>query len=149
MWFWGHLLSISLIHALSLLFPVSTDYLPPKIDETGVGSVIPKTCIEVFWDTVVKHGDRPAMALKRKIAGKISEDWEIMTWNDYWAAARTFAKALHSLKVNKFEIVNILGFNSPEWFIANMGTIMGGGIAAGTLSVNTLSLSLSTCQHNL
>ena len=54
------------------------------------------------------------MALKRMIGGKIADDWEIMTWNEYWASARTFAKALHSVKVNKFDIVNIMGFNSPQ-----------------------------------
>ena len=96
------------------MFSTPTDYLSPRVDEAGVGSVIPKTCLEVFWATVVKHGNRPAMALKRKIGGKIADDWEIMTWNEYWTEARTFAKALHSVKVNKFDIVNIMGFNSPQ-----------------------------------
>jgi long-chain-fatty-acid--CoA ligase ACSBG len=32
--------------------------------------------------------------------------------------------------------VNILGFNSKEWFCANQGTIMAGGIAAGIYASN-------------
>ena len=88
------------------------------------------------------------MAFKRKIAGSISVDWQVMTWNDYWAESRTFAKALHSLKVNKFEIVNILGFNSPEWFVANMGTIMGGGIAAGLYNTSSTEACMYISQHS-
>ena len=42
-----------------------------------------------------------------------------------------------SLQVSKFQIVNILGFNSPEWLIANNGSILASCIAAGIYSTNT------------
>ncbi len=32
--------------------------------------------------------------------------------------------------------INIIGFNSAEWFIANMGAIAAGGIAAGIYTSN-------------
>lgn len=32
--------------------------------------------------------------------------------------------------------VNIIGFNSVEWFIANMGAIAAGGISAGIYASN-------------
>lgn len=44
--------------------------------------------------------------------GKIPKDWQIWTWSDYWNDSRKFAKALISLKVEKFGVVNIMGFNS-------------------------------------
>ena len=31
---------------------------------------------------------------------------------------------------------NIFGFNSPEWFMAEMGAIMAGGKAAGVYTTN-------------
>lgn len=35
-----------------------------------------------------------------------------------------------------FASVNIIGFNSPEWNIADIGTIAAGGIAAGIYTTN-------------
>ena len=124
-------------------------YLEPKLDVSGEGAAEPKTAIEVFRHAVARHGDRPALALKRAPAGgKPPKDWQIWTWKDYWLDSRKFAKALHSLKVDKFGIVNILGFNSPEWFVANMGSIMGGGICAGIYTTNTTEACLYISQHS-
>lgn len=47
-----------------------------------------------------------------------------------------FAKSLESVGCKKFQVVNILGFNSPEWFIANSGSILAGCIAAGIYATN-------------
>jgi long-chain-fatty-acid--CoA ligase ACSBG len=47
-----------------------------------------------------------------------------------------FAKALVKLDVQCFHVVNILGFNSQEWFIANCGSILAGCIAAGIYTTN-------------
>ena len=41
-------------------------YLDPVIDKSGEGAKPSKTVIQVFQDTVSKHGDRSALALKRK-----------------------------------------------------------------------------------
>lgn len=46
------------------------EYLEPKITKAGVGSVLAKTVIEVFRETVKKHGNRPALCYKRSI-GKV------------------------------------------------------------------------------
>ncbi len=32
--------------------------------------------------------------------------------------------------------MGIIGFNSPEWFIAELGAIMAGGLAAGIYTTN-------------
>jgi long-chain-fatty-acid--CoA ligase ACSBG len=37
---------------------------------------------------------------------------------------------------DKFDTVNIIGFNSPQWFMANFGTILAGGIPAGIYATN-------------
>ena len=41
-------------------------YLDPVIDKSGEGAKAAKTVIQVFQNTVFKHGDRSALALKRK-----------------------------------------------------------------------------------
>ena len=46
-------------------------YLEPRgVGVLGGTSDPAKTIIEVFQDTVSRHGDQPAMALKRKVAGE-------------------------------------------------------------------------------
>ncbi|CAM9880524.1 unnamed protein product, partial [Ectocarpus sp. 12 AP-2014] len=47
-----------------------------------------------------------------------------------------FGKSLLSLDFAPHQCVNIIGFNSTEWFIANMGAIAAGGIAAGIYTSN-------------
>ena len=42
-------------------------YLEPKLTESGAGAITPKTCIQVFQETVAKHGTRPALHLKRPV----------------------------------------------------------------------------------
>ena len=47
-----------------------------------------------------------------------------------------FAKSLISIGFERFDTVNTLGFNSPEWFQAHFGAIAAGGIAAGIYATN-------------
>ena len=41
-----------------------------------------------------------------------------------------------ALGLSRYESVSILGFNSPEWLIANVGAIAAGGFAAGIYTTN-------------
>ena len=41
-------------------------YLEPVIDKSGAGATAAKTVIQVFHETMSKHGGEPAMGLKRK-----------------------------------------------------------------------------------
>ena len=61
---------------------------------------------------------------------------DIWTWKQYYADTIKCAKALMHLGLNRFESVSILGFNSPEWLIANNGAIAAGGFAAGIYTTN-------------
>ena len=47
-----------------------------------------------------------------------------------------FAKALISIGFQKSDVVNVLGFNAPEWHFANFGAIFAGGINAGIYITN-------------
>ena len=47
-----------------------------------------------------------------------------------------------------FGIVNILGFNSPEWFIANSGSILAGAIAAGIYATNLPEACKYITEHS-
>lgn len=54
----------------------------------------------------------------------------------YYNNAINFGRALLAHKVQMHSSVNILGFNSPEWFYALMGCVAVGGIAAGIYTTN-------------
>jgi long-chain-fatty-acid--CoA ligase ACSBG len=66
------------------------------------------------------------MYLKRPVEGVVPSEWKVWSWNEYFNDCRAFAKTLMHLDVKTFGIINILGFNSPEWMIANCGSIMAG-----------------------
>jgi long-chain-fatty-acid--CoA ligase ACSBG len=75
-------------------------------------------------------------------------DWRIWTWQDYWNDCKKFAKCLMHLGVQPFEVVNILGFNSPEWLLANTGAILASCIAAGIYTTNTAEACAYISQHS-
>jgi long-chain-fatty-acid--CoA ligase ACSBG len=52
------------------------------------------------------------------------------------------------LDCQKFKIVNILGFNSPEWLIANNGAIFASAIAAGIYATNSPDACHYITQHS-
>lgn len=104
---------------------------------TGQAANAPTTVIDVFKNTVTKHGARPAMQVKIPVDGKVPVNWKVWTWQQYWDDCHRFAKSLVSLNVDPFKVINIIGFNSPEWFIANCGAIVAGDIAAGIYTTNT------------
>lgn len=62
--------------------------------------------------------------------------WTQWTWNEYRANVDSFGKSLIALGCQKFDIINLIGFNSPEWFFANFGAIAAGCIAAGIYATN-------------
>lgn len=123
-------------------------YLEPKVENSGYGSVKPRTVIEVFQDTVAKHGDEKAMALKRPVNGVIPSEWQYWTWKQYWDDCVSFAKSLLYLKVSEFGVVNIIGFNSPEWLIANCGSMVCGCISAGVYTSNTPDACYYVSNHS-
>ena len=87
---------------------------------------MPNTMVhEVFAETVRRHGDRPALRVKRDGA------WQTTTWKAYLASVRTVARALVALGVGPGQGVAIVGANSPEWLIADVAAIFAGGFPAG------------------
>lgn len=57
--------------------------------------------------------------------------WTCWTWKQYRQQVDQFAKSLISIGFQRFDVINIIGNNSREWFVANFGAIAAGGVAAG------------------
>ncbi|XP_051175144.1 very long-chain-fatty-acid--CoA ligase bubblegum isoform X2 [Leptopilina boulardi] len=65
------------------------------------------------------------------------------TYKEYETQVRLVAKAFIKLGLERHHSVCILGFNSPQWFIADVAAIYAGGFAAGIYTTN----SPEACQY--
>ncbi|KAL5267519.1 hypothetical protein ACHWQZ_G004525 [Mnemiopsis leidyi] len=106
---------------------------------SGPSSVPPRTIHDVFLATVTAHKDSPALKVKR------TNRWASWTYQQYYEDCSTAAKAFIKLGLQPASAVCIMGFNAPEWFIADIGSIMAGGIAAGIYTTN----SAESCKYIL
>ncbi|XP_021461214.2 long-chain-fatty-acid--CoA ligase ACSBG2 [Oncorhynchus mykiss] len=108
-----------------------------RMAETGPGSEAPMTIHQMFLKTVNIYGDLPAVASKKE------GQWVTLTWREYYQQCRAAAKSFLKLGLERYHGVGILGFNSPEWFISDIGCILAGGFAAGIYTTN----SPEACQY--
>jgi long-chain-fatty-acid--CoA ligase ACSBG len=63
--------------------------------------------------------------------------WRTWTLQEYHADVQKAAKALMHYGLKQHDAVNIWGFNSPEWILAEMGAIFAGVKAAGIYPTDT------------
>src|SRR5947207_7668837 len=97
--------------------------------------------IETFERTARAREDAPA--LKHKRDGR----WETTTWRQYRDQVRLAGRALIALGVRPGDHVTIIGFNCPEWFIADLGAIAAGAIPAGIYTTNTAEQCQYVAEH--
>jgi len=103
-------------------------------DGTSNGGSKAATIPQIFAERVKHVGSVRVLAQKK---GARDGPWTYWTWNDYYAEARVAARALMALGCAKHESINILGFNSPEWFFAAVAGIFSGMLTAGIYITNT------------
>ncbi|XP_072458077.1 long-chain-fatty-acid--CoA ligase ACSBG2 isoform X2 [Notamacropus eugenii] len=102
-----------------------------RMEQYGFGSETPLTIHQFMREAVMKYGDYVALGTKKK------DCWNMMSYKEYykecWKAAKSFLK----LGLERFHSVGILGFNSEEWLIADIGAIFAGGLAVGIYTTNS------------
>jgi long-chain-fatty-acid--CoA ligase ACSBG len=119
-----------------------------RMGSEGFAAEPAHTVMDLFKTAVAKFGNEPALRQKRKVDGKLSAEWTTWTWEKYYSDSIRFAKSLIHLNVDMFKISNIIGFNSPEWLIANSGSIAAGCIAAGIYTSNIADACLYVTTHS-
>ncbi|CAM9434747.1 unnamed protein product [Discosporangium mesarthrocarpum] len=114
------------------------DEIELKVGVEGITAEEPKTVMDHFRAAVEERGDMPALNFKEVRPGESADDvpYTTLSWSQYYMQTLRFAKSLMSLGFAPHRCTNIIGFNSKEWFIANMGAIAAGGIAAGIYTSN-------------
>lgn len=92
---------------------------------------MPETIMTVLDRTARDNGDRPAMRVKN------GGQWQTTTWKEYRDQAYLAARGFIRLGLAPGQGVAIMGFNRPEWFLADIGAIAAGGTPAGIYTTNT------------
>jgi long-subunit acyl-CoA synthetase (AMP-forming) len=92
---------------------------------------MPTMVHEVLGEAEKRYGGRPALRVKRDGA------WRTTTWSAYARDARRVGRALVKLGVEPGKGVALIGYNSPEWLIADIGAILAGAVPAGIYTTNT------------
>ncbi|XP_072752863.1 very long-chain-fatty-acid--CoA ligase bubblegum [Anoplolepis gracilipes] len=110
-----------------------------KLDKNGCNSCVPISIPGVFTKTANLYPNHIALVSRPDVNGKRTT----YTYREYEQRVRTVAKAFLKLGLERYHSVCILGFNSPEWFIANLATIYAGGFATGIYTTN----SSEACQY--
>lgn len=103
-------------------------------DGTVKGGSKAITVPQAFAQRLQHVGDVRVLAQKR---GARDGPWTYWTWKEYYAEVRVAARALMALGCAKHESINILAFNSPEWFFAAIAGIFSGMLTAGIYITNT------------
>jgi long-subunit acyl-CoA synthetase (AMP-forming) len=86
---------------------------------------------DVFERTVRSHGPRPALRVKR------NGGWKTFSWNEYRQQVRQVARALITLGTQPGRGTCIIGYNCPEWFFADIGSIYAGLVPAGIYTTSS------------
>lgn len=110
-----------------------------RMAESGTAAVPPISVPGLLQRTAKLYPDHVALQYK------VNNEWKTITFSEYERLVRTIAKAFLHLGLEKYHGVGIIGFNSPEWFLSDLGAIYSGGFAVGLYTTN----SPEACQHCL
>jgi long-subunit acyl-CoA synthetase (AMP-forming) len=99
------------------------------------------TIPEVLERTARVHGPAPALRVKR--AGT----WHSLSWSEYHRQARQTARGLMRLGLRPGQGMVIMGHNRPEWFLADVGAILAGGLPAGVYQTSTAEQCRYVAEH--
>lgn len=116
---------------------------PIVMGVSGIAALPPTTVMQVFEQAKTKCRDVPALKVERG-----DNNWKEWTFGQYYDDVMFAARALIKLGMQPFESVNIIGFNGPEWFVANMAAIAAGGKAAGIYTTNGSAACRYITEHS-
>ncbi|MFK7823152.1 MAG: long-chain fatty acid--CoA ligase [Oligoflexales bacterium] len=98
-----------------------------------------ETVNSVFQKTVSKYPNYIAYSFKN------NGEWESRTWSEYWDEVQAVAASLLEHGLEPSDATTILSLNRPEWIIADLASIMAGGVPAGIYPTS----SASQCEYIL
>ena len=90
-------------------------------------------------------GDKPAL---QWMNAKSDTEFTGWSWRQYREQVQSFARSLVKVGMAPFQSVNIMGFNSRHWLVANVGAIAAGGMAAGVYTTSAPKAVAYQMKHS-
>lgn len=100
-----------------------------------------ETVIRIFERTVAERGAAPALKYKRDGV------WRAIGFDDYHRDVMRAARGFMKLGLAPGEAVSIIGFNCPQWLIADLAAIAAGGMPAGIYTTSSPELCAYVAGH--
>ncbi|KAL7573873.1 hypothetical protein ACA910_012441 [Epithemia clementina (nom. ined.)] len=121
-----------------------------RMGSSGQAALPTQTVLQVFQKTVARIPNTTALSQKRPKTGQTAAQvpWTTWTWKEYQTQVYAFGKALLTLDFQPFDTINIIGFNAPEWFFANLGVMAAGGVSAGIYTTNEAEACFYISHHS-
>ncbi|KAI9918870.1 hypothetical protein PsorP6_011730 [Peronosclerospora sorghi] len=113
-----------------------------RMSESGVGALPATTASQAFLTTLSKYGSANALHFKQ------DGEWKSYSFQTYYDKCCQFAKSLLHIGLERFQGVSIIGFNAPEWAIADIGAIFAGCVAAGIYTTNNPKACEFIAKHS-
>eukprot|EP01086_Lenisia_limosa_P003537 TRINITY_DN1810_c0_g1_i1.p1 TRINITY_DN1810_c0_g1~~TRINITY_DN1810_c0_g1_i1.p1 ORF type:complete len:641 (+),score=134.76 TRINITY_DN1810_c0_g1_i1:105-1925(+) len=118
------------------------DIYDVKVNESGVGAIEPINVSTFIDNACDKYGNIDVLHSKRQ--GK----WEALGFHDYREKIHQCGRALVALGIKEREQMCILGFNSEEWMVANLGAITANMVTSGIYLTNTVDSCSYVLGHS-
>lgn len=119
-----------------------TEVQEVKVGKSGIGSAPPETVTGLLKKCRDRAGDKLALWHADNDGNK-----RTFTWAQLYKESTDFAKACMAVGLRKSEITNIVGFNMPEWFFAEYGTMLCGAIPAGVYTTSNAGAMAYIASH--
>ena len=103
-----------------------------------------RTLFEVLRDTAREHGDRLALQQPEGGGAKKSRSW---TWNEYLASVEEIAAGLRALGIGKGDIVALNSETRAEFYLADLGIMTNGSVAAALYASYPAADLLKTIEN--
>jgi long-subunit acyl-CoA synthetase (AMP-forming) len=100
-----------------------------------------ETVFQVLDRTARTHDGRAAMKAKR------DGQWMATSWQEYRDVAKLVARGFLRLGLQPRAGVAIMGYSRPEWFLADTGAILAGGLPAGIYITSSPDQCLYIADH--
>jgi long-chain acyl-CoA synthetase len=104
----------------------------------------PRTIFQVMEDSAAKYGDAVALHQPYHDAGQ--RKYRTYTWNEYRQAALEIAAGLRGLDIRKGDVVALDSETRAEFYLADIGIMVAGAIAAALYSNYPAADKLRTIQ---